>query len=107
MNSAAAPAVTNTTVDQLLELIFQQLQITDSHQRQAESRYQALGLALEAPHSPLAGHGLALYPQGSLKLGTTVKPLDREEFDVDIVCELETDARRFPYPPVLITGIAK
>src|SRR5712664_4182042 len=107
MSFATAPAVTHTIVDDLLSLICQQLQITDSQHRQAESRYEALAFALDAPRSPLSGHGPALYPQGSLKLGTTVRPLGREEFDVDIVCELATDARQFPHPPALITGIAK
>ena len=106
MNSAAARATTDSTVDELLTLICHHLQITDSQQTQAETRYQALGRVLETPRSPLFGHRLGLYPQGSLKLGTTVKPLGREEFDLDLVCELETDARRFPHPPQLITSIA-
>jgi hypothetical protein len=106
MNSAAMRATTDNTVDELLTLICHHLQITDLQQTQAETRYQAIGRALDAPRSPLFGHGPGLYPQGSLKLGTTVKPLAREEFDLDLVCELETDARRFPHPPQLITSIA-
>jgi Second Messenger Oligonucleotide or Dinucleotide Synthetase domain len=106
MNSAAMRATTDNTVDELLTLICHHLQITDLQQAQAETRYQTLGRTLDAPRSPLFGHGPGLYPQGSLKLGTTVKPLGREEFDLDLVCELETDARRFPYPPQLIIGIA-
>ena len=106
MNSAAMRATTDNTVDELLTLICHHLQITDSQQTQAETRYQALGRVLETPRSPLFGHKPGLYPQGSLKLGTTVKPLGREEFDLDLVCELETDARRFPHPPQLITSIA-
>jgi hypothetical protein len=106
MISADTLAITNRTLDEILTQICHQLQITAEQQKQAESRYVAIGRALEAAGSPLAPHGPTLYPQGSLKIGTTVKPIGREEFDLDIVCELNTDARRFPHPPRLITGIS-
>lgn len=104
----ASPAIsaTNSTLDELLTAICHQLQITDTQQGQAERHYNSIGKSLQAPGSPLLAHRPVLYPQGSLKLGTTVRPEGGEPFDLDIVCELATDPRRFPHPPALITGIA-
>jgi len=100
------PVTPVPVLDALLTLICEQLQISDTQQRQAEVRYEAIGRVLEMPRSPLAPHGPSLYPQGSLRIGTTVKPLGRKEFDLDIVCEVKADLRLIPDPPVLINSIA-
>src|SRR5580704_4843435 len=97
---------TNTVLDELLIILCHDLQITAEQHAAAEVRYQGIDALLQRRSSPLSGHGLSLYPQGSLSLGTTVKPRGRHEFDLDLVCELKTDAAVFPYPPVLIGGIA-
>lgn len=51
-------------------------------------------LRLEQEGSILAPYRPIIYPQGSLPMGTTNKPLDREEYDLDFVCELLIDWRR-------------
>ena len=38
--------------------------------------------------SALARHAIEVYPQGSYRIGTTVRPLSEEEFDLDFVVEL-------------------
>src|SRR6266481_1013570 len=94
-----------STLDELLTVICHQLQITETQQRQAESHYTAIGRLLESPTSPLAPHRPSLYPQGSLRLGTTVRPSGRENFDLDLVCQLATNAIAFPNPSDLIGRI--
>lgn len=93
------------SLDELLARVCEKLQITDTQQSQAESAYEAIARSLETPSSPVAPYMPKIYPQGSLRLGTTVKPLERDEFDLDIVCELSLDPRFLPRPPRLIDAL--
>ena len=34
------------------------------------------------------GADIEIYPQGSLSISTTVKPLSKQEYDLDLVCEI-------------------
>ncbi|PWC93023.1 nucleotidyltransferase [Azospirillum sp. TSO5] len=68
----------------VLEHICQALELTESQQRLAQERYEAVGNWLASSSDPLL-RGLTIYPQGSVPLGTTVKPLARQEHDVDLV----------------------
>lgn len=92
----------NSQLDDLLERICSKLQITPTQHEQAEGRYKAIGDWLEAEGSPLAHAKPVIYPQGSLRIGTTVRPLTRQEYDLDLVCEFELDWRRIPNPVVLL-----
>lgn len=57
---------------------------------EAVAEYLRIASWLGAPGSPLAQNNLDLYPQGSFRLGTPIRPISREdEFDVDLVCHLE------------------
>ncbi len=73
------------TVDDLLDLICIELQLTDTQFGDAEDRYGAIGRWLGEGSSPLANRVFRIYPQGSMALGTTVKPRDHEEFDLDLI----------------------
>jgi hypothetical protein len=106
MSATAVASVSNATLDELLTLICHQLQISDAQHAQAESRYRHLELTFNKFGSSFVPHQASLYPQGSLRIGTTVQPIWRKEFDLDLVCELETEARHFPDPTVLIHGMA-
>jgi hypothetical protein len=76
-------------VDHVLNEIGKTLQITPSQYERAKSAYGAVGDWLEDSASPLAPYRPEIYPQGSMALRTTVRPLRGEEFDLDLVCELE------------------
>jgi hypothetical protein len=71
-----------------LELIATELDITDTQYRQAKTHYGAVGKWLDDKDSPLKRYSPKIYAQGSIALGTVVKPIGREEFDIDLVCEL-------------------
>ncbi len=73
------------TLDDLLDLICIELQLTDTQFGDAEDRYEAIGRWLGEGSSPLANRVFRIYPQGSMALGTTVKPRDHEEFDLDLI----------------------
>ena len=72
----------------ILELICQQFELTPTQRQLAEERYEAIGRWLsDSPDSRLKT--ALIYPQGSIRLGTTVKPVGQEEFDLDLVCRVE------------------
>lgn len=77
-------------IDALLDHICESLQLTPTQFEQAERSYNAIGEWLDTTGSPLSGLRPRIYPQGSMRLRTTVKPRESEEFDLDLVCELDT-----------------
>ncbi|ABW67894.1 nucleotidyltransferase domain-containing protein [Desulfosudis oleivorans] len=77
----------------LLEKICQKLELTDTQYQDAKGKYKAVGEWLDGgevlhPHAP------HIFPQGSMSLGTTVRPLGRDEFDIDLVCLLNLFSSR-------------
>ena len=74
--------------DFLLKII-ETLDITDTQYGIAERRYKKLGEHLIRDDSPLRLYCPTIHPQGSFMLGTVVKPLDVDEFDIDLVCEVD------------------
>lgn len=78
-----------TTLSELLRYIADSLDISESHYKRAEERYQAIGRWLGRDESIIASVASIVYPQGSFRLGTVIKPItDAEEYDIDLVCEL-------------------
>lgn len=73
----------------LLDQLCQQIEITETQYQTAKDRYEAVGLWLSRSNSPDLEQ-VQIYPQGSVALGTTIKPLASNEFDVDLVCHLPT-----------------
>lgn len=71
----------------LLDQLCQQLEITETQYQAASAKYEAVGSWLAESTSPHLKHA-QIYPQGSIALGTAIKPISRNEFDVDLVCHL-------------------
>ena len=84
-----------TYVDEILFMICEKLQLTPSLYEQATKRYDTITKTLEAA---FAFHDitLKLYPHGSFRLKTTVKPLASQEYDLDFVAELPTHSALTP-----------
>ena len=68
-----------------LEQVCRALELTETQGKLAERHYTAVGEWLAASDD-LMLQGVAIYVQGSTTLGTTVRPLGRDEHDVDLVC---------------------
>jgi hypothetical protein len=85
-------------LDDLLDRIGAKLQLSETAYGLAEKRYKAIGNWLRAKESSLAEFKPDIYPQGSLRIGTTVKPRGEDEFDLDLVCELQAACDDFPGP---------
>lgn len=74
----------------LLADIAVKIQLTPTEHDDAVAHYGAIEDWLERDGSPLKGKVLRLYPQGSMAIHTTISSnQDKEEFDIDIVVELD------------------
>ncbi len=71
--------------NELLKMILEEIQLPDHVYEQAEERCEDIGLWLEN-YSDIDHPTVC--PHGSFRLGTAVKPVGREEFDLDIVCSI-------------------
>jgi hypothetical protein len=77
----------NPSADQVSELLgatVESLDIPEELFRAAATEYADLADWL-AEHAD-GDHGWEVYPQGSFRLGTVVRPLHGDEYDVDLVC---------------------
>ena len=73
----------------LLEKIAGELDIPDSLYEDAVIKYEDIGEWLSENHSELTKYLPEIYPQGSFRLGTVVRPIsEKEEYDIDLVCRL-------------------
>lgn len=75
-------------IGEILQYIAEELDIPESMYEDAVDHYNAVGDYLDHNESSLHPHNPQIYPQGSFALGTVVKPLGRDEYDIDLVCLL-------------------
>lgn len=75
----------NTRIDKVLRQIAKELDITDEKYENAVASYNAVGTYL----SNNIDVQVDIFPQGSFRLGTVIKPLsDEDEYDIDLVCKV-------------------
>jgi hypothetical protein len=77
-----------TQLDFLFEQVCIALQLTESQYEDAGQKYKAVGNWLSVPNSSLAPLHPGIYPQGSMRIGTTNRPWAGDEFDLDLICQL-------------------
>lgn len=68
------------------------LDIPPSKYTEAVDRYTAVGKWLDAETSPLRAYRPRVFPQGSFRLGTVVRPVIHgcgADYDIDLVCSLD------------------
>ena len=85
-----------TYTEELLLRICQKLQLTPSLYEQATERYETIAKIITKDDA-FQKIDLNIYPQGSFRLKTTVKPLSSEEYDLDFVAELPADSAMTPH----------
>ena len=74
-----------------LELVASEIDIPPSKYQDAVNRYQAVGHWLEDGNFPGCPGQPSIYPQGSFRLGTVVRPIRQgieASYDIDLVCEM-------------------
>jgi hypothetical protein len=74
-------------LEQLLVLTLEQLDIPPRLYLEAVEEYQAVGDWLCRRYEGGSDAGCEVYPQGSFRLGTVIRPVhNRDEYDLDLVC---------------------
>jgi hypothetical protein len=83
--------ITNEQKNIILEGIVEILELPVSAYEKAKVRYEDLGEWFGREGSSLAGYDPHIFPQGSFRLGTAIRPLDdNEEYDLDLACKMRT-----------------
>ncbi len=73
----------------LLKKMVELLELPDSAYQKAKDRYEDIGEYLSRETSACHDNDPHIFPQGSFRLGTAIRPLDdREEYDLDLACNL-------------------
>ncbi len=93
--------IDKNTYAKFLEKVAEDIDIPPGKYQQAVDRYKAVGHWLEEGEYPDCTDTPDIYPQGSFRLGTVVRPIrggKEADYDIDLVCELPiakdgTDAR--------------
>lgn len=76
----------NITIDEIVKSI----DIPDSAYETAEKRYQDLGKFFSSSRATCSQFSPHIYPQGSFRLGTVIRPIDEgEQYDLDMGCRLQ------------------
>ena len=75
-------------ISKVLNNIAENLDISDTKFLDAKNKYEAVGNWLGKEESLLIKYNPEIYPQGSFRLGTVVKPIGKDEYDIDLVCFL-------------------
>jgi len=78
----------NTQLDDLLARIAEEIQLDDTRKERMESAYRAIESLLNEDEGFFKNAVFEIYPQGSVRIGTTVKPTGKNEFDLDIVVHI-------------------
>lgn len=77
------------TLDDLLNRVVDAIQLTPEQHNRAERLYKEIGAWLAAPGTLLAPYSPDIFPQGSMLMRTTVRPMsikgEEIEFDLDLV----------------------
>lgn len=73
----------------IIEVLTEAIDIPESTYDKAERRYKELGDWFGRKESICAPYEPHIFPQGSFRLGTVIRPLNTdEEYDLDLACEL-------------------
>lgn len=76
-------------INEMYEEIADELNISDAVFDSANRSYKALGEYLD---NNLEDYKVVIFPQGSMNLGTLIKPVDKEDdYDLDAVCKVYHD----------------
>lgn len=81
--------MTNSQKNMFFKFIAEHIELPDSAYDKAAERYENIGEWLGRRNSAVSGYDPHIFPQGSFRLGTAIRPLNgEEEYDLDLVCKL-------------------
>lgn len=79
-----------TQLDDLLERMAEEVQLDATRYERMKSSYEAVKSWIEEDEKFFKPYKYDVYPHGSVRILTTVKPIGRDEFDLDIVIHLKS-----------------
>ena len=97
----------NTGHDLLNRLLIagaKELDLTPTQHARAVGHYEAVGEYLAERGSPLERYSPLVFAQGSMAIGTATKPVGRDEFDLDLMCQLLIQSSANPVEVKRIVG---
>lgn len=81
--------ITNEQKRIIIDNMVKLLELPDYAYDKARKRYEDLGDWFDRDESAVSGNNPHIFPQGSFRLGTAIRPLnEREEYDLDLACKL-------------------
>ena len=81
--------ITNEQKRVVIDNMVKLLELPDSAYDKARKRYEDLGEWFDRDESAVSGNNPHIFPQGSFRLGTAIRPLDEsEKYDLDLACKL-------------------
>ena len=90
--------ITNGQKIIILDNMIKLLELPDSAYDKARKRYEDLGEWFARDESAVSGNDPHIFPQGSFRLGTAIRPLDEsEEYDLDLACKLRDGITKDSY----------
>lgn len=79
----------NKQKGQLIKLVLEALELPESAYQKAKNRYEDIGEWFARDESLCKDNDPHIFPQGSFRLGTVIRPLDENEaYDLDLACKL-------------------
>lgn len=75
----------------ILDKIARDLQLNKARRERMESAYKGVSECIQNDEEFFKEIKFDIYPQGSVLIGTTVKPVKKDEYDLDIVVQLMID----------------
>jgi hypothetical protein len=83
-----------TQVIEVLEMVCESLELSNTQFAQAKQRYEGVGGCLAGADDPVL-RAITIYLQGSTALRTTVRPIGINEHDVDLVAHVTNEVEIF------------
>jgi hypothetical protein len=78
-------------IDDLLDKMAQSVQLDNSRYQRMKQHYEAVQNWIEGDEKFFKPYKYDVYPHGSVRIQTTVKPISKDEFDLDIAIHLKSE----------------
>ncbi len=85
-----------TQIDDLLDKMAEEVQLDKTRYERMKSSYEAVKDWIEADEKFFKPYKYDVYPHGSVRILTTVKPIGKDEFDLDIAVHLKNNTPHTP-----------
>lgn len=90
--------MTHEQQNEVLEKMVELLELPESAYEKAEKRYDDLGQWFDRDDSTLKDFNPHVFPQGSFRLGTAIRPInEQEEYDLDLACKLREGVTKYSH----------